>query len=425
MRSNLYLLILLIIQLATFYSCDSDSNPRAQQNHVESNQLSIATKEFIDSKILGEEREVWVHVPAEFYGMDTTDVKFPVIYLVDADGHFLPLVGVVDQLSSRFSANDQCPPHIIVGIRNPNRNYDLSPPHEDSFQDSIRRTGGANEFAKFISHELMPVINEKYPVAPYTTIAGHSLGGLFVINTLIENQDLFDNYLVIDPAMDWDDRNFLKKTISFFKTQSFNDKQVYIVGAGPFTKGKTVEEIKNDTTMMMGLPSAVLTFKDELANINQSGLNLKFEMEMEENHFTVPLKGFPQGIKHFYEGYQYDEIGDYYDKESPQRTKSIVQELDQHYKKLSDNMGYQVKPLESYVNAWAMGFGYNGEAEFGEQLYSYNIVNYPESPFVHAANGHFKLFHNDTIAAIASFENSIQLSEDEELIDLVKELKNR
>lgn len=423
MRRNVYLLILLITQLPAFYSCQSDSNSRGLQVEGASDQLSIATKEFIDSKILGEQREVWVHVPAEFYGMDTTDVKFPVIYLVDADGHFLPLVGIVDQLSSRFSANDQAPPHIVVGIRNPNRNLDLSPPHKDVSQDSIRGTGGANNFARFISDELMPLINEKYPVAPYTTMAGHSLGGLFVLNTLIENQDLFNNYLAIDPAMDWDDRNFLNRAINAFKTKTFNDKQVYIVGAGPFTKGKTVEEIKNDTSMMMGLPSAVLTFRDEIGNVNRPGLNLKFEMEMDENHFTVPLLGFPNALKYFYDGHNYDKMGNYYDKESPQREKDIVLELDQHYKKLSERMGYELKPLESYVNAWAMGFGYNGETKFGEQLYDYNIAIYPRSPFVHAANGYFKLFHNDTIAAIASFENSLKLSEDEELVGLLKELK--
>jgi len=253
MRISSSFIFILITQLLILFSCTSNTSNDTRFVSDRDHQLSLATIEIIDSEILEEEREVWVHVPSEFYGMDTTDVRFPVIYVVDADGHFLPLVGIADQLSSRFSANDECPPHIVVGIRNPNRNYDLTPPRSDADQDSINGTGGAYDFVKFISNEVMPIINDKYPVAPHTTLAGHSLGGLFVISTLIEDQNVFDNYLAIDPAMDWDDRNFLTKATKAFKTKSFDNKKLYIVGAGPFFKGLTVDEIKEDTSQMNGL----------------------------------------------------------------------------------------------------------------------------------------------------------------------------
>lgn len=422
MRNNTLVMYILITQLLVFFSCKTNTTDEARFISDTDHQLSLATIELIDSDILGEEREVWVHVPSEFYGMDTTDVRFPVIYVVDADGHFLPLAGIADQLSSRFSANDECPPHIVVGIRNPNRNFDLTPPRSDTNQDSINGTGGAYDFVKFIENELMPIINSKYPVAPYTTLAGHSLGGLFVLSTLIENQDLFDNYLAIDPAMDWDDRNFLTISVQAFKTKSFDDKKLYIVGAGPFFKGSTIDQIKKDTSSVNGLTTCVLLLKDELDLITPKGLNVKFEMEMDENHYTVPLKGFPQGLKHIYDGYHFDKMVNYYDKASPQRQEDIIEAIEEHYANISARMGYDVKPLESYINSWAMGYGYNGEPEFGAKLYDYNIKNYPSSPFVHMANGHFKLSQEDTSAAIASFQNSLKLSDDVELTDLIAEL---
>ena len=422
-RTNL-LLYLLICALSIFFSCDQISIADDNSLAVSGDELSIATIEIIESEILGEEREVWVHVPAEFYGMDTTDVKFPVIYVVDADGHFLPLVGIVDQLSSRFSANDQCPPHIIVGIRNPNRNDDLSPSISSDGQDGISEQGGGSTFIKFISDELIPFVNEKYPVAPYKTLVGHSLGGLFVLNTLVNNKNLFDNYLILDPALDWDNEKSAEQAIDAFTNQIFNNQQVYIVGAGPFTKGLTEEEIKNDTSMLMGLPSSVLRFKDKIEKTNLKGLSMKFEMEMEENHFTVPLKGLPQGLKFIYGGFRFDKIGDYYDKDSPQRDKDIVEEVEAHFDMMSNKMGYDVKPLESYINAWAMGFGYNGEPELGAQLYDYNISNYPRSPFVHVANANFKLSQADTSAAIMSFEQYLELAADEGVSELLGEIKS-
>jgi len=423
MRRNTLLLILLITLLPFFFSCKTNTDSSSQIGNNIDDQLSLASIERISSKILGEEREVWVHVPSEFYGMDTTDVKFPVIYIVDADGHFLPLVGIMDQLSSRFSANDQCPPHIVVGIRNPNRNYDLTPPQADLTQDSINGTGGANLFAKFIKDELMPYINIKYPVAPYTTLAGHSYGGLFTMNTLIEHQDLFDNYIAIDPSMGYDRPHFLDKASEAIRNQNFEGKQLYIVGAGPGFKDVTIDEVRSDTSELVMQTGSLLKFYDLLDKVTPSGLDVKHDLEWKENHFTVPLIGFPNGLKHIYEGYHFEKMVAYYDEDSPQRKEDIIVAVDSHYKRISDKLGYQVKPLESYINAWAMGFGYNGEPEYGAKLYRYNINNYPASPFVHMANGHFKLSQRDTMAAIKSFENSITITANDELSELVTELK--
>lgn len=410
---------MLLFLIIVFCNCEQ-ANTSSQDN---SHTLPLANIETISSKILGEDREVWVHVPAEFYGMDTTDIKFPVIYMVDADGHFLPWVGMMDQLSSRFSANDECPPHIVVGIRNPNRNYDLTPPTSDPEEDHETGMGGADEFIKFVGEELIPFINKKYPVAPYTTLAGHSFGGLFVMNTLFENQDLFDNYIAIDPAVFWEDGAFVKKSIDAFKNQKFKNKRAYIIGAGPGFRDMTKDDVKSDTTELVSLTRDLLMIYDVLDNVTPIGLDLKYELAWNENHYTVPLKGFPNGLKHIYEGYHFDEMIEYYDKDSPVRNQDIVESIEGHFEKLSTRMGYKVKPLESYVNAWAMGFGYNGEPEFGAKLYNYNLKNYPSSPFVHAANGHFRLSQNDTLAAIKSFENSINLSPDNGLSELLSELK--
>lgn len=416
-RANSFVLLFLLIL------CLTNCEQAPLDDRENSSTLALANIETISSEILGEDREVWVHVPDEFYGMDTTDITFPVIYVVDADGHFLPLVGIQDQLSSRFSANDECPPHIVVGIRNPNRNYDLTPPSADLAQDTLNRTGGAELFAKFLSDELIPMVNKKYPVAPHRTLAGHSLGGLFVMSTLLENQKLFDNYLAIDPALSWDNERFLDKATDAMKNKKFDDKNLYIVAAGPGFKGMTIEEVKSDTTELVNLTRSVFEFFDILDEVTPSGLNIKYELDMNENHFTIPLQGWSQGLKHIYEGYHFEKIVNYYDHDSPQRKEDIVDAITNHYDMLSDKMGYEVKPLESYVNAWAMGFGYNGEPELGERLYAYNLKNYPNSPFVHAANGYFQLSQQDTSAAIASFEKSQKLSYDDGLAEQIEELR--
>ena len=103
---------------------------------------------------------------------------------------------------------------ILVGISNRNnRTRDLT-----TSQIKMRRgasmdqdTGGADKFTHFIAEELMPHIDSKYPTAPYRTLIGHSYAGLFTINVLINHSHLFNNYIAIDPSLDWDSQKLLKQ----------------------------------------------------------------------------------------------------------------------------------------------------------------------------------------------------------------------
>ena len=90
--SKVSLFVISLFGLILLINCKESPNSGVENNA----EVPLAKVEIISSEILREDREVWVYTPPEFYGMDTTDVRFPVIYMVDADGHFLPLVGIAD-----------------------------------------------------------------------------------------------------------------------------------------------------------------------------------------------------------------------------------------------------------------------------------------------------------------------------------------
>jgi predicted alpha/beta superfamily hydrolase len=46
---------------------------------------------------LGENRKIWVYVPD---GAVNNTERFPVVYVLDGDGHFSSVVGVTQQLST-------------------------------------------------------------------------------------------------------------------------------------------------------------------------------------------------------------------------------------------------------------------------------------------------------------------------------------
>lgn len=59
----------------------------------------------------------------------------------------------------------------------------------------------ADNFYKFLTGELIPLIHNRFNVNNSRTIIGHSLGGLFVFYCLFKNEHLFKNYFALSPAL--------------------------------------------------------------------------------------------------------------------------------------------------------------------------------------------------------------------------------
>ena len=65
--------------------------------------------------------------------------------------------------------------------------------------------GGAGNFKRFLSAELIPEIDEAYRTDGFRALSGHSAGGQFVLYCLTSEPSLFRAYLAISPSLDWDD----------------------------------------------------------------------------------------------------------------------------------------------------------------------------------------------------------------------------
>ncbi len=59
----------------------------------------------------------------------------------------------------------------------------------------------ADNFYKFLTAELIPLIHKRFNVNSSRTLIGHSLGGLFVFYCLFKNEHLFKNYFALSPAL--------------------------------------------------------------------------------------------------------------------------------------------------------------------------------------------------------------------------------
>lgn len=87
--------------------------------------IAIGEKHKIASKILNEDREVWIHLSKSYNDSAITPATYPVIYLLDAEINFEYVAPTVDYLSrSPFADMPEC---IVVGIKNTDRTRDFTP----------------------------------------------------------------------------------------------------------------------------------------------------------------------------------------------------------------------------------------------------------------------------------------------------------
>lgn len=124
-------------------------------------------------------------------------------------------------------------PMIVVGIENTERRRDVTGPTEvESDRKIAPRVGGSAAFRSFLRDELMPQIRQRYRVTDETAIVGESLAGLFVVETLFLEPDLFDIYIALSPSLGWNGEELVKKAGERLKSRPDLRKTLYLSSAG-------------------------------------------------------------------------------------------------------------------------------------------------------------------------------------------------
>jgi predicted alpha/beta superfamily hydrolase len=168
--------------------------------------LSIGDTWTIASTALGETRRINVYVPAGI------PAGTPLPVLVMPDGGMLEDFLHVAGLLQVGAGNGTVRPFLLVGIENTQRRRDLTGPTEIAKDRGIApRVGGSQAYRTFIRTELMPEVERRYRVTQERAIVGESLAGLFVVETLALEPDLFDTYIAIDPSLWWNGGQLAKR----------------------------------------------------------------------------------------------------------------------------------------------------------------------------------------------------------------------
>ena len=191
--------------------------------------LAIGDTFTLDSKVLGETRRINVWRPP--VDAAKPDAPLPVLYLLDGGlgEDFLHVAGLM-QVSI---ANGTLRPFLLVGIENTQRRRDMTPATDVAEDRAIAPVvGGAAAFRAFLRDELKPEIARRYRVGSESALIGESLAGLFVLDTLVAEPTLFDDWIAIDPALWWNDQALLKGLRTFLKAHPGLRGRLFVAASG-------------------------------------------------------------------------------------------------------------------------------------------------------------------------------------------------
>lgn len=357
--------------------------------------------ETISSKILGEDREILIHIPNSNGGSKIKDRgNYPVIYLLDGNDNFNSVVSITEHMEETSLA----PPMIVIGIVYSNRMSELTTGSDEEFKGFV---GKGENFMSFVEKELIPHIDSTYPTTSYKTFIGHSVGGLTVINTLLHKPDLFNSYVSLDGALWWNKAKVVEDAKSILAKQNYQGKTLYMAMANRLEKGVDTLSVMKDTSGNTALIRANLRFIEELKKSNQNQLRYKYKFYEDDNHPSVRLIGEYDALRYIFDFYRLK----IYDSEMDDPNFKLDSIVVAHYENVSKQMGYIVKPNENLVNNFGYQIMANKQFKKAESLFKLNIINNPKSGNCYDSIGDLYLATGNKAKAIESFKKALTLKE--------------
>ncbi|RTE06432.1 alpha/beta hydrolase [Paenibacillus whitsoniae] len=218
---------------------------------------------------------------------------FPVIYLLDGNATFATTVETI-RVQSRVPDKTGVHPAVIVGIGYPTnqpfdstRFYDFTMPTPQEVLDALPvrnkeqprpEVGGADALRTLIEETLKPRIERDYPInRSRQAIFGHSLGGLFVLQTLFTRPESFQTYIAGSPSVHWN-KALLQEQEEKFQASLPNLHT-------PLTLFMTFAELERNHPSNMSENTTELY--DQLSQIPAEKLRVKLHEFEGEGHITV------------------------------------------------------------------------------------------------------------------------------------------
>ncbi|MCB0497204.1 MAG: hypothetical protein KDC79_13775 [Cyclobacteriaceae bacterium] len=370
-------------------------------NHVfaqNDNPIILGTKHHIHSNILEEDREYWISLPDSYNDETTVYKRYPVLIVLDGSAHFKSISGMVNYMSAGFNGNLRIPEMIVVAIQNVDRARDFTP--DKIVTKRPNNFGGGDKFLGFLEEELIPSIDKEYRTQPYRVLFGHSLGGLLATHAYMKENTLFNAFIAVDPSFGSWDATTIDKKLEAVTDKSF-ERYWYIA-----TSNWEKRNFKNRDRHVR--------LYEAMHSKCPGEFNAKLEYFENENHGSVPVIAFYNGISSIFDGY-----GIYY------RDVKTKEQLVEHFDALSKRLSYKFAPPEELVNRVGYDMFRNNSDE-AVRFFVMNTENYPQSANAFDSLGEAYQRVGEKEKATESYKKSLALNPaNEHAKAAIKELKGK
>ncbi len=412
-------IVLLVIGLSFFFLQGLHSQTDQNISFLQ----KVGTLDSIYSESLKEYRKIYVQLPASYNVKEKE--KYPVVYILDGEVLLPTVNNVQDFYSGGFT-----PDMVLIGISNDkNRMRDLttSKVTEMYGMPFKQENGDAANFSNFLETELIPFIENKYPVTNFRTLIGHSYGGLFTLYSLVHHPHLFSNYIAIDPSLDWDNQKLLKEAQNILPSTDYKGKSLFMSLNGQLNMQDptvTIANVMQDTSDFTLFPRSNISFSNIEKQNKQNGLALEWKFYPRDLHGTIAFPSIMDGLISVFQWYQMENTSKF---NSPETSKEELSEIIQYRaKKLKTYFKYSVPPYpEDLLNM----LGYMSldmeQPEKSKMFFDFDIEFYPNSPNAYDSMADYYERNGDTANAIKYVSKAFEISGDNYYKDRMEALKKK
>lgn len=285
----------------------------------------------IQSKILNQTRRINILLP-DTLSMHPQNKKMNVVYVLDGYDTFVNIVGANLSFFSDMESDNGIPPFLIVGIASENTRHD-----DFIVAGESRKTGRAGQFLDFMSDELFPYIESRYPVTSHRIGVGHSLGGSLLFHALCDRDSLFNAYFIFSPNLIYGNSKLLKD----FQANKSNrlDKFLYV------SNGDTGELEQGFARGVHALDSLITD------SPRKEGFHVRIDYFTDvEHHESLPLS-IGRAVKEYLQ-FSYSAPGDSIFELILAKT-NYAEAIKEYYQNHGSYLGYTFYPgVYGFYNTW-------------------------------------------------------------------------
>lgn len=325
----------------------------------------------IHSNLLNESRIFRVYLPKEIVERKQKQAQYPVLYVLDGDDNYLAISGMMHYLTE-VNGNRIFPKMIVVYINNTNRTRDLTPYRVNASAMLPKAmavvTGGAETFTQVIEKEIIPHINAKYPTSPYRALIGHSFGGIFALSVLQKHPDLFDDYIVIDPSLWYDEGRFSKNVLQTIQAGKLRNKSLFI-GLANTTNEPNLNKMLSSKAVFSVHEKSILRFCQKLSH--SKSMPFSYQYYPFDDHGSVPFVGVYDGLRNIFKAHHLS----YYEVVNP--NFDAEKRINAYYKNLSAKLKTPLQISPNELEYFDMFYTINQDKRGQEKLRVYYKKLYP------------------------------------------------